>query len=244
MTLLNQIQPAPTAAGNTSKSTDEARVPEATVDPVLLYPYVCHRQSYGAWFSNARTMSDIAYHPELPEYRGIVNINGNAHLTLQFAKRLASSDSSLASAIANIAIQEYHDGAATGNPASVNDTLRRFFGIVAAGNVSDPRSLHEFLEIPEDYDSWIASQIKELKMKRDRNYIRLPNGTQTPDGADMVLSFHMAQEIALRGKTPRCEQVRQCMEQLRRSLSGIGPSTWSVVSLGPDSRGPIEWRQG
>lgn len=244
MNSLHQIEPAFTAAAKSSKSTDEARVPEATVDPVLLYPYVCHRQTYGAWFADARIMSDIAYHPEMPEYLGIVTVSGKDHLTIPFAERLASADSSLAGAIANIAIQEYRDGAATGTLVSVNETLRRFRGIICLGNVTEPEVLHDYLEIPQDYDSWIACQLKGLKMKRGRDYFNLPPGTQTAAAGNMVLSIHMAADIARRCQTRRCEQVRQCMEKLKRSLSGIGPSTWSLVSLGSDGRGPIEWRQG
>jgi phage anti-repressor protein len=217
MTTPIQQPPGDATASNQNPSQ------EATVDAKLLHAYVGHPLSYDPWIAGVRRMDSSRY-ARITGHRVFDSEDGKTVLSLSFASELALPGGTLAEAIPLIIIAE--------NPrapqGTVNAELRRFHSVVVAGGLSDARRLHEFLQVRQDYDGWITSKRKELRMKSGRDYHRLPIGDIKPGywhnepnarAKDIAVTFRMAQEIAMREQTPRGERVRWHVESCQRTYS-------------------------
>jgi phage anti-repressor protein len=215
-------QPPGDATVAQSTATNQNPSQEATVDARLLRDYIGEMYDYGAWITELRRMCSVSKHSK-PGHRVIDSADGKTALSLPFACELALMGGTLAEAIPLIVIVEnWHAPEGT-----VDAQLQRFLPLVVAGDYSAARVLHEFLEVEQGYDEWITGQIKALRMKPDTDYFRMVCGDSQTSWREIMISFRMAQEIALGAKTPRGGQVRQCVESYKQAHAPGNPTRGS-----------------
>jgi phage anti-repressor protein len=190
----------------------DTQLPEQPILARLLHPYVEHRFTYHQWINEAKRRCTNPL-PRSAGYRGLATANGEYAMSLTLAACLALRDPTLAGAIPTIAIEEHYRATDATPKVCVNETLRRFIGVVIEGNRSDARRLHEYLEVEEEYDRWIAGKIKSFKMKYRHNDDRIRYGNAAKE---IVLSLRMAQEVAQHEKTRRGVQMKIYLEHQKR----------------------------
>lgn len=191
----------------------DTQLPEQPVLARLLHPYVENHFTYDGWMNEVKRICTNPM-PHTAGYGGLATANGEYAISLTLAACLALRDPTLAGAIPYIAITEHQYAAGAPPKVTINDTLRSFMGLVFGGVTSDARVLHQYLEVDEDYDRWIAGKIKSFKMKDGKEYEKIEVGD--PNGKEIVVTFRMAQEIAQHEKTRRGAQVQIYLEHQKR----------------------------
>ena len=112
-------------------------------------------------------------------------------------------------AIPNIAIAERSSATDATPKASINQTLFQAKGLVQEG-IADARTLHQYLEVEEDYDRWIEGKLVSHKVICHQEYYRVDSGNS--EAEKIVVSFAVAQEIAQHEKTRRGAQVKAYLD--------------------------------
>lgn len=191
----------------------DTQLPEQPVLARLLHPYVENQFTYDGWMNEVKRICANPM-PHTAGYRGLATANGEYAISLTLAACLALRDPTLAGAVPYIAIKEHQYAAGAPPKVSVNETLRQSIGLVSDVGRCYARRLHEYLEVEEEHDRWIAEKIKGLKIKYRRDYDRV--NIRNSEAEEIVVSFRMAQEIAQHEKTRRGVQVQIYLEHHKR----------------------------
>lgn len=193
---------------------------EHTLNARLIHPYLdALFRPYGEWITGVKLMCSRS-DPHAVEHGGVISKNGEDAITANLAFCMALTGTSLAEAAVLIVIDESFNDPTADSEAAAHSELRRYLGLLGSGNQASPRTLHQFLGVEEDYALWIARYIKELRMKLGRNYLLKSATRGRGQAKEVILSFRMAQEIALQEKTIRARKVQRCMEFYQQRCHG------------------------
>jgi len=113
-----------------------------------------------------------------------------------------------------------------GNTTVIENQLVRVSEAAIGGEVVnsvDARELHSFLEVGQDYSTWIKSRIEQYGFTQGIDFIQFHNFVESNSKArvEYTLSLDMAKEVSMVERNEKGKQARKYFIAMERKAKGI-----------------------